>query len=246
MDRVLIWDLPTRISHWLVAGGFVAAATISLVLGKDSPFFPYHAILGLAIVLIVCLRIIWGVVGTRYARFVTFIYGPGAVAEYTKGVFVGGGKRYIGHNPGSAVAIFALLALLLAMGITGVMMGQGNESAKDLHEILAWITVAVAVAHVLGVLLHSIRHRENITASMIHGKKHAEPSDAIPSARPIIAAILLVIAAAWTVALFRNYNPAAQTTTLPIIGTMLHLGENDVAGEKDSGGDRGEMDADDD
>lgn len=236
MNRVLIWDLPTRSFHWVLSLGFIAAAVISLAIGEDSPLFPYHAIIGLTIALMVCLRIVWGLAGTRYARFGTFIFGPVAVIEYMKGTLVGGGKRYLGHNPGSALAIFALLGLVLAMAVTGIMMGQGNESGKDLHEILAWITVGVAVAHVLGVALHTIRHRENLTLSMIHGKKRAEPSDAITSAKPIIAVVFLVIAGAWAVGLVRNYNPATQTTALPLIGKVLQLGENENQGGQESRG----------
>ena len=227
MKSVLIWDLPTRLFHWLLSSGFIVAAVISLLLGDDSPLFPYHAIIGLIIALMVCLRVIWGVVGTRYARFGTFVFGPGAVMEYMKGTLARGGARYIGHNPGSALAIFALLALVLALAVTGVMMGQGNEGVEDIHEILAWVAVGVVVVHVLGVALHTILHRENITASMIHGKKDAEPSEAIASSKPVIAVIFLAIAGAWAVGLIRNYNPSTKTTTLPLIGTVLQLGENE-------------------
>ncbi len=232
VNRVLIWDLPTRLFHWLLSGGFIAAAVISLALGEDSLLFPYHSIIGLTVAMMVCLRIIWGIAGTRYAKFGTFIFGPAAVIEYMKGTITGRGKRYIGHNPGSALAIFALLGLVLAMAVTGIMLGQGNEGVKEIHEILAWVTVGFVVAHVLGVALHTIRHRENITLSMIHGKKHAEPSDAIASAKPIIAVVFLAIAGAWAVGLVRNYNPATQTTTLPLIGTSLQLGENENEGGK--------------
>ncbi|HMN41107.1 MAG TPA: cytochrome b/b6 domain-containing protein [Phycisphaerales bacterium] len=231
MNRVLIWDLPIRLFHWMLAGGFIAAAVISLWLGDDSPLFPYHAIIGLTIAFMVCLRVVWGVIGTRYAKFGTFIFGPGALIEHMKGTLVGGGRRYVGHNPGSALAIFALLALVPALAVTGIMLGRGDTSVKDLHEILAWVTVGVVVAHVLGVALHIVRHRENITASMIHGKKHARPSDAIASARPIIAVVFLVIVGAWAAGLVRNYSPATRTTTLPLIGTMLQLGDNESAGE---------------
>ena len=93
MNRVLIWDLPTRVFHWLLSGGFIAAAVIALALGEHSPLFPYHAIIGLTIALMVCLRVIWGIAGTRYARFGTFIFGPAAVIEYMKGTLVGGTSR---------------------------------------------------------------------------------------------------------------------------------------------------------
>ncbi len=244
MNHVLIWDLPTRLFHWLLSGGFIAAAIISLLLGEDSSLFPYHAIIGLTIALMVCLRLIWGVVGTRYARFGTFVFGPAALIEYLKGTLFGGGKRYIGHNPGSAVAIFALLALVLAMAVTGIMLGQGNESVEELHEVLAYVTVGVAVLHVLGMAIHTLRHRENLVASMIHGKKHAEPSDAIPSAAPIIATHFLAIVGAWTVVLLGNYNPATQTITLPLIGSVLQLGESDTEGRTKQPGESTEPDKD--
>lgn len=244
MNPVLIWDLPTRLFHWLLSAGFIAAAVIALAMGEHSPLFPYHAIIGLTIALMVVLRIVWGIVGTRYARFGSFVFGPGAVVEYMKGAMIGGGKRHIGHNPGSAVAIFALLGLVLALAVTGFMMGQGNEGIKEVHEILAWTTVGIVVVHVLGVAFHTIRHRENITASMIHGRKRAEPSDGIASAKPIVAVLFLAIAGGWAFGLVRNYNPATQTTTLPLIGTSLQLGENEggEGGGKEQGKDHDDDD----
>jgi cytochrome b len=249
MNRVLIWDLPTRLFHWLLSAGFVAAAVIALLLGEDSPLFPYHSIIGLTIGLMVCLRVIWGVAGTRYARFGSFIFGPGAVIEYMKGALVGGGKRYIGHNPGSAVAIFALLGLVLAMAVTGIMLGQGNEGVEEIHEILAYVTVGVVVVHILGVVFHTIRHRENITASMIHGRKNAEASEAIASAKPIVAVVFLVIAGAWAAGLVRNFDPATGSTTLPLFGTVLQVGEGEggeAGGGGEGGGQEGASEVDDD
>lgn len=230
MNPVLVWDLPTRLFHWLLSAGFIAASVIALAVGEHSPLFPYHGIIGLTIALMVVFRVVWGFIGTRYARFGSFVFGPGAVIEYLKETLIGGGKRHLGHNPGSAAAIFALLALVLALAVTGFMMGRGNESIKEVHEILAWTTVGVVVVHVLGVALHTIRHHENITASMIHGKKRADTSDAINSAKPIAAALFLIVAGGWAVGLLRNYSPATQTTALPLFGTSLALGENENEG----------------
>ncbi|MDX2176344.1 MAG: cytochrome b/b6 domain-containing protein [Candidatus Sumerlaeia bacterium] len=243
MNRILLWDLPVRLFHWLLAGGLVFAAVISLVLGEDSPLFPYHAIVGLAMALMVCLRVAWGVVGSRYARFWTFVFSPGEALAYMKATLVGGGKRYIGHNPGSALAILGLLALVLAMAGTGILMGQGNEGLKEVHEVLAYVFVGVAAVHVAGVGLHTIQHRENITASMIHGKKSGEPSEGIESAQPIVAAIFLLIVGAFAVTLVRGYDPAGMTITLPVVGTVLQVGENENGAE---GGIGNPGDADDD
>jgi hypothetical protein len=82
-SRALVWDLPVRLFHWLFAGGFIAAAIIALVLGDDSLLFPFHAIIGLVLVFLVVLRVIWGFIGSRYAR----MYGsePG-IDPYTRTV----------------------------------------------------------------------------------------------------------------------------------------------------------------
>ena len=244
-SRILVWDRATRLFHWTLAGGFIAAATISLVLGDDSPLFPYHAIVGLTLVLMVGLRVAWGVVGTRYARFGSFAFGPSAIIEYSRGVLTGKGMRHIGHNPGSSLAIFLMLAIILGLGTTGFMLGTGNESVKEIHELLSYSMLGVVAVHILGVIIHSVRHRENITASMIHGHKVAEASDAISSARPLIAATFLLIAGLWALGLVRNYNPATQTTTLPLLGTVLQLGENENEGGRGTEGNRGEKDDDD-
>lgn len=242
MAPTLIWDLPTRLFHWLLAAGFAGAAFIALVLGEHSALFPYHAILGLTLTLMVAMRLVWGVAGTRYARFGSFAFGPGAVAAYAKSTLFGGGTRHVGHNPGSAWAIFAMLALVIALGVTGVLMGMGVKGWKDAHELCAYALVGVAVVHVLGVAFHTLRHRENITASMIHGRKDADPASAIASARPLAAIVFLLITGAWVVGLVRNYDPATQRTTVPLWGAALQLGEgahesNERSGDRGKGRD---------
>ena len=233
MAPVLIWDLPTRLFHWLLGAGFAAAAVFALVLGEHSPLFPYHAIIGLTLGVMVILRVVWGFFGSRYARFGSFAFGPGSVFEYTKGVLLGGGKRYVGHNPGSAWAIFAMLLLLGCLTVTGFMTARGNEAIKEVHEVCAYAMIGMVVAHVLGVLIHTVRYRENITASMIHGRKIAEPAYDIGSAHTVVAVVFLLIAGTWAFGLIRNYNPTTQSTVLPILGTALQLGEaeNEGAGE---------------
>jgi len=127
-----------------------------------------------------------------------------------------------------------MLALVLGLAATGLMMSRGNESVEEVHEVLAYTLVAMVVAHVLGVAIHTIRHRENIVASMIHGGKEAEPSAAIPSAQPIVAVVLLVLVGAWTAGLLAGYDPRTRSTTVPLLGTTLQLGEvEDGAGHDD-------------
>lgn len=237
MARTLIWDLPTRLFHWLLAAGFIAAAAIALGLGDDSPLFPFHAIIGLLLALIVAWRVAWGFFGSRHARFASFLFGPAAVIDYAKGVLVGGGTRHAGHNPGSSLAIFVMLALPAALAFTGVMMSRGGETWKDIHELCAYAMLATTAVHVAGVLAHTLRHRENITAGMIHGRKDVDPREGIGSSRPIAAAVFLSLAAAWTWSLVRNYDAATRTTTVPLIGATLQLGESNETGHGGKGHD---------
>ena len=99
-----IWDLPIRLWHWILTGSLIAAAVIALALGEHSSLFPYHSILGLVMGLMVVLRLIWGVIGTRHARFASLAFSPGALFSYLRGVAFGGAPRFPGHNPGAAYA----------------------------------------------------------------------------------------------------------------------------------------------
>ncbi len=233
MARVLVWDLPTRLFHWAFAGGFIAAAVIALGLGDDSPIFPYHSIIGLTIALLIVLRIFWGLIGSRYARFGSFLFAPSEVLAYTRGVLSRRGPKHTGHNPGSSYAIFAMLAIMTGLAITGIMMARGNESVEELHEILAYSMLAVVGVHIMGVIVHTVQHRENITASMIHGRKNTEGTDAgIRSAHPILAVAMVVLTGAWVTGLVSNYDANSQTTKLPLLGVSLTLGEGE-GGESD-------------
>lgn len=230
MPPTLIWDLPTRLFHWLLAAGFIAAAVIAFLLGEHSVLFPYHAIIGLTLGLMVCWRIVWGLVGSRHSRFGSFAFGPRAVAGYFGGLLSRRGKVFPGHNPGSAVAIFIMLTLVLGLAATGFMLGRGNEGVKEIHEVLAYAMVAVVIGHILGVALHTIVHRENLTAGMVHGRKNAPATDGIASSRPLAAAILLVLVGAWAFGLVRNFDAGTQTTKLPLVGTTLQVGEDEQGG----------------
>jgi cytochrome b len=240
MSRLLIWDVPTRLFHWLLAAGFLAAAFISLVLGDESPLFPWHAILGLTIGVMLAMRLLWGFVGTKYARFGSFAFGPAALTEYAKGALRGGGKRYVGHNPGSAYAVYAMLALLVGLAVTGFMLGRGNESVKDTHELLAYGMLAVVGLHIAGIAFHTLRHRENIAASMIHGHRPGvEGEVGIRSARPLVGLLFLGVTGAWFGWIVSTYDAASQSVRVPLLGVSLQLGETEETEDEDHG-ERGE------
>lgn len=230
--RFLVWDLPVRLFHWLLVAGLFGAVIIVYGFGDHSPQFPYHALFGLTIVLMVVLRIIWGIAGTRYAKFSSFLYGPGKVIGYLKDVFTNGSTSFVGHNPGSSWAIYIMLICILMLGITGFRMGQGFEEVKKFHEFFATALMITVSAHILGIIVHTIRKKENITAGMIHGKKAVEEKDSIPSAKPIIAILFVLITLAWGYGVFSNYNAATGVAKLPVIGTSLQIGEDEKEEKK--------------
>jgi cytochrome b len=234
MPRTLVWDLPVRVFHWLLAGGFTAAALIAFLTDDEGALFPYHAMIGLTLAFLVVLRIVWGFVGTRHARFSSFLFGPRAVVEYLWGAVSGRGKRFAGHNPGAAYAILAMLGLVLGLAVTGVMMGRGNKSVKEVHELMAWSMLVVVGVHIVGVLLYTLRYHENITRAMIDGYAPADPSQGIRSARPLAAAVLIALTGLWATGLCRSYNAGSRAASFPLLGS-LQLGESEHEGGSHGG-----------
>lgn len=236
-----IWDLPIRFWHWILTGSLLAASVISLALGEHSSLFPYHSLLGLVMGLMVVLRLVWGVVGTRHARFASLAFGPGSLLSYLRGAAFGGAPRFAGHNPGAAYATIAMLILILLICGTGIALSQGNEGIKELHEISVYALLAVVGAHIVGVIAHTVRHHEPIALSMVHGRKIAEPDQAITSSRPVAALVFLVLVGGWAFMLVRAYDPATQSTAIPFTSFKLQLGEPEGEEEGKREGKRGEV-----
>jgi cytochrome b len=224
MPRVLIWDFPTRIFHWLLTIGFFVSATISLAADDDGPLFSVHMIIGIMLGVLVLLRIVWGFVGTRYARFSSFLFSPQSLLRYLFGAMNGSATRSIGHNAGSSYGIFTMPGLVLMTGVTGLMISNGNEAAEELHEVASYLLMAVVAVHIVGVVWYSFRHKENITFSMLTGHKEASADEAIRSSHPILGIVFLVLISLLTVQLFQNYDRAAATTTFPGLGITIPLG----------------------
>lgn len=244
-NRVLIWDLPTRLFHWILAGGFLTAFGIAQLSDDEGRLFPYHAMIGLVLSALVILRIIWGLAGTRYARFSSFLFKPSAVLLYFRTALSKGRVRHSGHNPASSYAIFAMLVLVVVLVSSGLLMSEG-EIFEEVHEVAAYALIVVVGLHVLGVLLHTIRYRENITASMVTGRKNAEPEDAIHSSKPLVGIAFLLFAVLFAGSLFREYDPVFRHTHLPGSRATIQLGEAGEGGGADESSSPRHLDEDED
>jgi len=246
--RVLVWDLPVRVFHWLLAASFLAAWGIAVSVDDESRLFALHAGLGLFIAALVVFRLVWGVLGTRHARFGGFAYPLADLRAYLRGIVQGPVREFVGHNPASAYATFAMLVLLVGLIATGLLLGSGVELVEDVHEVLAHTMLAVAAVHVLGVALHTVRQRDPIALGMLDGRKRGTPSDAIRSARPVSALLLAVLLVWWAGGLWRGYDGAANKLTLPVLGVTVTPGEreHEHAGHRGRGGEHHDEDEDDD
>jgi cytochrome b len=170
--EVKVWDPFVRIFHWsLVALFFLAFLT-----GDDAELV--HIWAGYAVAGLVALRIVWGFIGPRHARFSDFVRGPATVIAYLRDSLLFRARRYIGHNPAGGVMVLALFALIAAVTATGYMLTtealHGVRWIKHLHEAVVNLTLLIVGVHVAGVIFTSIEHGENLVRAMVTGRKRAE------------------------------------------------------------------------
>lgn len=227
MRNQLIYDIPTRLFHWLFAGLFIAAFSIAKTIDDDSPVFSYHMLAGLLLAFTVFLRILWGFLGSKHSRFASFALHPKDLVTYFTGMLSGDKRKWAGHNPASSWATLAMLALSLGLGVTGFLMASGEKEAyEDIHELLANGFLVVVLMHIAGVILHTLRHRDGIAMTMIDGLKSGVPqTETISNSRPAVALLFVGLVTVFAVFLARNFDDQKQA--LNIFGITLQLGENE-------------------
>lgn len=194
MKKILVWDWPVRIGHWLLVVGF----SLAWLTSESEALRLLHALAGATVVAVISFRIVWGLIGSRTARFTDFVRGPAAVFDYLLGLLRLQPKHFTGHNPAGGWAILFLLGSGLLVGGTGwgLYNDLGGHWLEELHEGLAVAMLMIVMIHVAGVIASSLLHGENLSRAMISGYKSGCESESIPSARPLVL-ILLVI---WTAA----------------------------------------------
>ncbi len=177
LSPVRVWDRAVRVLHWTLVVS-VALSAVGLI-----ALFGVHQPAGYVALAAVLLRLVWGAVGSRYARFAQFVRGPRAALRYARAVAARREPRFIGHNPLGGWMVVALLLCIVGLAVTGWLyttdMFFGDETVETIHRGLAWTLLGFVVAHVAGVLFTSLRHRENLVAAMFNGAKRAPAQDDI-------------------------------------------------------------------
>lgn len=183
---VRVWDPLVRLFHWSLVAGFATAFIV------EDDLLDVHVWAGYLVLTLIAVRLVWGVIGTRHARFTDFVRGPQQILRYLKDTLRFRAPRYLGHNPAGGVMVMALLLGVAATGLSGMALYGAEEFAgplaglmsgtpaswsnglKDVHEVLANTTLALIILHLAGVAFSSLAHRENLIGSMITGFKRRE------------------------------------------------------------------------
>lgn len=169
--RVKVWDPVVRLFHWTV----VAGCTLNLFILE--PGHRAHRYVGYTILTVLAVRLVWGLIGTHYARFASFFPTPKRLLPYVQALAKGREPRMLGHNPLAALMMFALMGLLAATAITGWMTTLdafwGLKWLEELHGLLANLILVLVGLHALAAIVESWRHRENLVWSMVTGWKRA-------------------------------------------------------------------------
>lgn len=189
ISRIRVWCLPTRVFHWATVG-CVAGVWLT---AETERWRDVHVMLGYTLAGLLAFRVAWGLAGSRYARFRSFLFGPAALRDYLVSLASGHPQRHAGHNPAGALAIFGLLALIgIACG-TGFALWQdtGPGWLEEIHEGAAVALLALAGVHVAGVVASSLLHRENLVRSMLSGWKTGQPHEGMAGMHTAVGLLLL-------------------------------------------------------
>ena len=185
-NSVKVWDPFVRIFHWTLVLSFLVAYI------TEEDFLVIHSFAGYTVLALLVLRILWGLVGTRHARFSDFTYSLQTIKEFIKDTLSFKAKRYLGHNPAGGAMILLMIIILLITTLTGLAVYGLEEQAgplaswftqkesfwgeifEEVHEFFANFTLLLVFIHVAGVIVESFIHKENLVKSMVDGYKRSD------------------------------------------------------------------------
>ena len=207
MSKKLIWDLPIRIIHWLLTVLiFGSWYTVSVAGNMEA-----HMLIGQVILCLLVFRVVWGFVGTRYAKFSSFVFGPRTIVTYARTILSRSGGGYAGHNPLGFLAVFAMLLLIGIQVTTGLFATDGDfyegplnhlvsgSTGRDITDIhyLNFDVLAIMIGiHIVAIFFYLLYKRENLIWPMFTGAKTGDALEAIGGSKLGLAIGVLVASAA--------------------------------------------------
>ena len=220
LARVRVWDLPTRLFHWVLAF-CVIFSVVSAQIGGNA--MAWHFRSGYVVFTLLAFRLLWGLIGGRWSRFASFVYAPSTIVRYLRGKHRAGEHLDVGHNPLGAFSVFGLLALLVLQVATGLfaddeiantgplikfVSGSTSLALTKWHKLFGqWLIITLVVLHVAAIVYYRTRKKVDLIGPMIHGDKAlvGDVPAAVDSGRTRLLALVLVALCAglvtWVIAL---------------------------------------------
>ncbi len=188
MVDIKVWDIFVRFFHW----SLVLFFSIAYISGGEDEWLTIHSYAGYTIITLVFVRILWGFIGTQYARFSDFVVTPKKALQYFKEELSGDAKHYLGHNPAGGLMVITLLISLVITVISGMAIiatdGEGplattfiaslsGDWLEEIHEVFTTLILLLVLTHIAGVIFSSLLQEENLVKAMITGKKRVRKED---------------------------------------------------------------------
>ncbi len=189
-QEIMVWDMPVRVFHWLLVICFAGAWLTS----ESERLAMIHYAFGYTACLLVLIRLVWGVIGTRYARFSQFLQSPKTIFEHFMAMLRGNPHHDVGHNPAGGLVMFALMLLILLVGFTGYLTVKeffGNF-ASEIHEAVASLVLGLVILHIIAAIGMSVIEKQNLVRSMVTGKKRGFPEQGIRYPQYLIGSLIFL------------------------------------------------------
>ncbi|OWF66481.1 cytochrome B [Polynucleobacter hirudinilacicola] len=187
---ILVWDVPTRVFHWLLvicfAGAWLTAESERLQM--------IHYAFGYSACALILFRVVWGFIGTRYARFTQFVKGPAEMWKHARALLGSHQDSSPGHNPVGGIVMVGLMLLILLIGLTGYFSVKEffGDLMGEAHEMISNLALAVVAIHVAAAIMMSFLQKENLVKAMVDGKKQGLPDQGIRYPQYVVGVLLIV------------------------------------------------------
>ena len=208
---VRVWDLPTRLFHWLLAAAAVGSVASAKIGGGA---MVWHFRFGYLVLTLVCFRMLWGLMGGRWSRFASFIYAPATLWRYLRGSTEPGEHLDVGHSPTGAASVFALLGILAVQLATGLVADDEIANQGPLYRFVSgdtsllatswhktwgqWLLLGLVGLHIAAILFYLLKKHTNLVAPMLHGDKllaSGTPASADGLPQRLLALVLVALCA---------------------------------------------------
>jgi cytochrome b len=207
-QAILVWDMPTRVFHWLLVISFTGAWFTS----ESERFQMFHYAFGYSAVALILFRLVWGFIGTKYARFSQFVRGPNSIIKHFKGVLRKHEEETPGHNPAGGMVMIGLMIIILLIGITGYLSIKEllGDLMSEFHEAIASLAVALVIVHIAAAVIMSMMQKENLVRAMITGRKLGKSEQSIRFPHYFVGVLLLL---AWAGSFYMVVSGALPSLT---------------------------------